>query len=832
MSKPSNIINYSIADIAAMLRIRFAETAALPVKHLLIDSRKLYFPESSLFFALKSARNDGHKFIPALYSAGVRSFIVSENIETNLYPGTVFLKVENTVDALQTVAAYHRHQFNLPIIGITGSNGKTMVKEILYQLLHHDYIIARSPKSYNSQIGVPLSTWELNDTHTMGVFEAGISRPGEMQKLQRIIDPSIGIFTFIGDAHAEGFSSVREKIEEKLLLFKEAKVLVYCADETALADPFLKFKRSQNPSLKLFSWGYALENNVRLLSVIKGETSSNIMVQAEDVQCSFIIPFTDDASIHNCLTCFSVLILLNFHHDQIALLMMNLVQVEMRLELKQGINNCSIINDSYSSDINSFMIALDFLQQQQQHVKRTVILSDILQTGQEPSGLYRVVASIIKDKYLYRFIGIGEQLSAHAHLFEDLPQKSFYHTTDDFIASLASIGIKDETILLKGARFYEFERISAALEQKTHQTLLEIDLSAIRINLDVYRDKLSPGVKLMGMVKAFSYGSGSFEIANLLQYAGVDFLAVAYADEGVALRQAGIKLPIMVMNVDDVSFETLVQYSLQPELYSFKVFNDFRQFLRERRLASYPAHIKLDTGMHRLGFEPGEIDALCAELEMQDDFSIISVFSHLVGSDDAMHDEFTIAQASLFNEMVLKLQKSVSGKFIRHLANTSAISRMPALQLDMVRLGIGLYGIDANPRVQAKLKTVATLKTTIAQIKHVKKGESVGYSRKGIVQRDSIIATVRIGYADGYRRDFGNGVGKMLLNGKYAPVIGNICMDMTMLDITDVEAQEEDEVIVFGEGLPVTELARWSDSIAYEMLTGISQRVKRVYYES
>lgn len=819
----SDIVN--IANVAPLQM-----PADNAIELFITDSRQLLFPQQTAFFAISSPQVNASQFIPALYEKGVRSFINDKNFSAQqlaAIPDANVLLVENVVALLQQIVTVHRHRFNYPVIGITGSNGKTIVKEWLFQLLNEKYNIVKSPKSYNSQIGVPLSVWQMNDTHTLGIFEAGISRPGEMEKLQTIIDPEIGVVTFIGDAHAEGFETTAQKIDEKLKLFINSKTLIYNKDHEELHAGVKKLCMQHNPSLQLFTWSKAHPADL-FIQHVESQRDGSIVHAVYNLQhFSFFIPFTDMASVNNAITCCCVLLTLNESLSSIPVHMSTLRSVEMRLELKQGINNCSVINDSYSADINSLQIALDFLEQQQQHEKRTLILSDLLQSGLSDELLYKKIASIVTRKNLFRFIGVGPKMMAQQHVFDQLLQKQFFPDTETLMQHLHAIHLHDETILLKGARVFRFEKISRALEQKLHETILEINLNALRNNLKVYKQHLQPGVKLMIMVKAFSYGSGSFEIANLLQHAGIDYLAVAYTDEGVELRKSGIRLPIMVMNTEVGSFDNLVQYKLEPELYSFQVLEAFHVYLEQHSITDYPVHIKLDTGMHRLGFEQQDMQALNAFLQTASHFRIRSVFSHLVASDDAIHDAFTQHQAADFITMADSIEKQLGYSFIRHIANTSAIHRHPGLQFEMVRLGIGLYGVD----VQQSLQNVTTLRTTISQIKHIKTGESVGYSRRGVVTRDSVIATVRIGYADGYPRILGNGAGKMLVNGQLAPVIGNVCMDMTMLDITGISAAEGDEVVVFGEELPVTQVATWAQTIAYEMLTNISQRVKRVYFE-
>ena len=836
---------YSIEKIAAITSADFLrkEKSDTVIEHLLLDSRKLLFPASSLFFALGGPRRNGHTFIKELYNKGVRNFVIADSKgveEIASYPGSNFLLVEDVLSALHSLAAFHRQQFNIPVIGITGSNGKTIVKEWLYQLLHTDYQIVRSPKSYNSQIGVPLSVWQMNQTHTLAIFEAGISLPNEMEKLQQIIEPTIGIFTNIGDAHAEGFSNQQQKIDEKLKLFLNSDVLIYGSDAVDLnvaANQFTK-NTANDGKTQLFSWSTHQQGLLEVFEIKKTKNQTIISAydhrkeNAETIkQINITIPFTDDASIQNALTCWSVLLYLNIPTTVIEKRMLQLSPVEMRLELKQGINNCSVINDSYSADINSLTIALDFLVQQQQHPTRTLILSDILESGKTNVELYGAVAAILEQKNIQRFIGIGPEISKQQHLFKNIPQSFFFSSIAACLQQFYSIHFHNETILLKGARIFEFEQLSHLLEEKLHQTVLEINLNAVTHNLKAYQQLLKPGVKMMAMVKAFSYGSGGFEIANLLQFNQADYLAVAYADEGVELRRAGINLPILVLNPEESTFDILVNYHLEPELYSFTILNGFQNYLEKLAINSYPVHIKLDTGMHRLGFEAKDLIELGDLLKATNRFKIQTVFSHLAASDSQEHDAFTKLQADEFLKGCTILQEALGYSFIRHIANTSSIHRHPNLQFDMVRLGIGLYGVDSNRDMQSKLKNVSTLKTTISQIKKVAAGESIGYSRMGKVKEEKLIATVRIGYADGFPRVLSNGVGSMWVKGNLVPVIGNVCMDMTMLDITGTNIKEGDEVIVFGENLPVSDLATKAQTIAYEILTGVSQRVKRVYFE-
>ncbi len=843
---------YAISQIASIVNaVYLQQQEDAPVDYILLDSRKLLFPKKTLFFALGGPRRNGNLFIVELYNKGVTNFVVDESFdpgEVKDFTGANFLQVKNVLQALHLLVAYHRKKMEMPVVGITGSNGKTIVKEWLYQLLNENYAIVRSPKSYNSQIGVPLSVWQMNSNHTLGIFEAGISQPDEMQQLEKMIAPSIGVFTNIGEAHSEGFLNIRQKINEKLRLFVRSELLIYNTDNPDINEAVNTFTNNvrADGSLQLFTWGKKETAALRIISIEKKASVTNIIADYNPIKKGTIhnreqtstarhvalsIPFTDDASIENAISCWCVLLYLNINDAQIEERMLQLRSVEMRLELKKGTNNCSIINDSYSADVNSLTIALDFLAQQQQHSKRTLILSDILQSGKSSEVLYTDIAAILLQKKINRFIGIGPEIFKQQLAFKNIQQSFFFSSIADFKQHFYTLHFNNETILLKGARIFEFEQISHLLEEKVHQTVLEINLAAITSNLKKYQQLLKPGVKLMAMVKAFSYGSGSFEIANLLQFHKVDYLAVAFADEGVALRKAGITLPIMVMSPEDASFDVIVQYDLEPELYSFPILQSFQNYLTLAGIENFPVHIKMDTGMHRLGFEAADIPMLKDILQTSHRLKVQSVFSHLVASDNAGLDAFTQQQSECFTKWCSELQQVINYPFIRHIANTSAIIRHSELQYDMVRLGIGLYGVDSNASMQSQLSNVTTLKTTIAQIRKVKAGESVGYNRAGMVAEDSLIATVRIGYADGYPRKLGNGIGKMMVSGKPAPVIGNVCMDMTMLDITGINAKEGDMVIVFGESLPVTNVAAWAGTIAYEILAGISQRVKRVYFE-
>lgn len=826
-------MNYTVNEIASVIGadIQGENSKRILIKNLLLDSRKLSTAETSLFIAIKGERHDGHTYIPDLIERGVSCFLVSE-IPTNPthLQKACFLKVPNTLKALQQLCEWHRKKFHIPIIGITGSNGKTIVKEWLFQLLREDKNIVRSPKSYNSQVGVPLSVWQLNEEHNLGIFEAGISQPDEMRALEKIIQPTIGLITNIGQAHDENFENQTQKVKEKLKLFDSVEVLIYCKDYLLIHNAVAEKKELQET--KIFTWSKKTRADLLIGRITKTASDTEIQAVYKNNFIKISIPFTDEASIENAIQCWAVMLYLGYENELIAERMKYLSPVAMRLELKEGINNCSIINDSYNSDLGSLSIALDFLNQQKQHPKKTLILSDILQSGRNEDLLYKDVAELVHKKGISRIIGIGDAISRQSELFQI--EKSFFASTQEFLKQFQNNLFKDETILLKGARAFGFEAISKVIQQKAHETVLEINLNAIVHNLNYFRSKLKPDTKMMAMVKAFSYGSGSFEIANVLQFHRADYLAVAYADEGVELRKAGITMPIMVMNPEEQSYDAMVLYNLEPEIYSFRVLSMFEEALS--RNASFnkkaiPVHIKLDTGMHRLGFEEKELNELIVKIKNNKHLHIQSVFSHLAASDEKEHDEFTWTQIKRFNSMSEQIIKHFNYPVLRHILNSAGITRFPDAQFDMVRLGIGLYGVGVDKNEQAQLQNVSTLKTSISQIKNIPANETIGYSRKGIALKDIQIATVPIGYADGLSRKLSNGKGKMLVKGQPAPIIGNVCMDMCMIDITNIKADENDEVIVFGEALPIQQIAADIGTIPYEVLTNVSRRVKRVYYQ-
>ena len=825
-------MTYSIEKVTTLIGARRYGDKAANIGFLLTDSRSLCFPEETLFFALKSGRRNGHDFIPDLYRRGVRNFVVDELPQdyASTYAGSNFLKVISPLEALQRLAERHRDEFNIPIVGVTGSNGKTIVKEWLYQLLSPSLSVTRSPRSYNSQIGVPLSVWLLGEQSQVGVFEAGISQPGEMQALRNIIQPTIGVITNIGSAHQENFPSVEAKVDEKLDLFRDAHVIVYPGDSKEIAS---RVDERQFKGERLW-WSVAdASAPLYIKDVEKGETSTTVTYIYNKVggECQYTLPFIDEASVENSITCCAVCLSLGLSAADIVGRMPKLEAVAMRLEVKQGQHGCTLINDSYNSDINSLDIALDFISRRPDHKgrRRTLILSDILQSGMTRDQLYAEVSELCVKRGVEKFIGVGPDLMAEADRI-GVGEKYFFPDSQTFIKSPVFSTLRDEVILIKGARAFGFDCISELLEQKVHETILEVNLQAVVDNLNYYRSYMKPETKLVCMVKANAYGSGAVEVAKTLQDHRVDYLAVAVADEGVTLRKNGITSNIMIMNPEMTAFKTMFDYDLEPEVYSFRLLDALVKAARREGITGYPVHIKLDTGMHRLGFNPKtDIDELIHRLQSQNAIIPRSVFSHFVGSDSDDFDNFSKMQFDLFDEASSKLQAAFPHKILHHICNSAGIEHFPERQLDMCRLGLGLYGIDS--RDNHILNNVSTLKTTILQLRDVPKEETVGYSRKGHLTRDSRIAAIPIGYADGLNRHLGRGNCYCLVNGQKAPYVGNICMDVAMIDVTGIPCKEGDTVEIFGDHLPVTVLSDVLDTIPYEVLTSVSDRVKRVYYQ-
>lgn len=819
----------SIEEIVSVIGANRVGDRPAQVDWILTDSRSLCFPEETLFFALKTKRNDGHKYIEELYARGVYNFVVTEIPKKMQGCKDInFLVVSNVLKALQRLAAKHREQFDVPVVGITGSNGKTVVKEWLYQLLSPERRITRSPRSYNSQIGVPLSVWMM-DSHTeLGIFEAGISEMGEMEALEPIIRPTIGVLTNIGGAHQENFTSLQEKCMEKLLLFKDCDVIIYNGDNELISSCVAKSLFAARE----IAWSMKdVERPLFVEKIEKDATGTTVKYRYLGFFKEYRIPYIDDASIENSLNCLAVALYLMVSPETIAERMACLEPVAMRLEVKEGKNGCVLINDSYNSDFASLDIALDFMARRSEGKmrRRTLILSDILETGQPGKLLYRQVADLVHSRGVDRLIGVGEEISAASARFE-VKDKQFFQTTKELIASGVLTSLRGDVVLVKGARAFHFDEVTDLLELKVHETILEINLNALVDNLNYYRNKLKPETKLMCMVKASAYGAGPFEVAKTLEEHRVDYLAVAVADEGADLRKAGITCPIIIMNPEVTAFKTMFAYRLEPNIYGFRILEDLIKAAEREGVSNFPIHIKIDTGMHRLGFDPyNDMKPLVERLNRQSAVIPRSVFSHLVGSDSSRFDAFTRKQIETFEAASAELQAGFTHKILRHICNTAGIERYPGAQFDMVRLGIGLYGID--PYTNRVLHNVSTLKTTILQIHNVSADETIGYSRKGVLHRDSRIATVPIGYADGLNRHLGNGNAYCLVNGQKAPYIGNICMDVCMIDVTGIDCKEGDKVVVFGDDLPVTVLSNALDTIPYEILTNVSNRVKRVYFQ-
>ena len=814
-------MKYTTSQIATLIGARRYGERDYNVAFLLTDSRSLSFAEETMFFALRSKRNDGHRYIQELYKRGVRNFVVDTTPSDSSYEDANFLVVPDTLAALQRLAERHRDEFQIPVIGITGSNGKTVVKEWLYQLLAPSMNVTRSPRSYNSQIGVPLSVWNLREDTEVGIFEAGISQPDEMRQLADIIQPTIGVFTTLGEAHQENFHSLEDKCREKFQLFKDCKTLIYPIDN----DIVFRIMRQCGFKGEMLGWSASDPSAAfYVTSTDKKDDHTTIHYIYKGTESEYTINYISAASVENSITCAVTALHIGLSPAQLAERMQNLEPVAMRLEVKVGKDDCILINDSYNSDLASLDIALDFMHRRPDHKERkhTLILSDIDQSGLPTNELCRRVADMARSRGISKLITIGTQLNSIADCH--------FATTDEFIASNEFANLRNEVILIKGARRFSFDKITELLVEKVHETTLEVNLSAVVANLNWYRSQMKPGTKLVCMIKADGYGAGAIEIAKTLQDHRVDYLAVAVADEGVALRQAGITANIMIMNPEMTAFKTMFDYDLEPEVYSFRLLDALRHAARKEGITDWPVHIKLDTGMHRLGFHPiDDMPKLIDYLKNQNALTPRSVFSHFVGSDGDEFDEFSKEQFELYTQGADALQSAFQHHIIRHMCNSAGIEHFPERQMDMCRLGLGLYGI--NPRNNKIINNVSTLKTTILQLRNVKAGDSIGYSRRTILDKDSLIAAIPIGYADGLNRHLGNRHGYCLVNGKKAEYVGNICMDVCMIDVTGIDCHEGDSVEIFGDNLPVTVLSDILDTIPYEVMTGISNRVKRVYYE-
>ena len=820
-------MSYTIEHIASWLTTNSVIKKPAHIAHLLTDSRRLIYPDTSLFFAISTGQNDGHLYIEELIQRGVFNFVVKANFDTSAFPAVNFLKVDDVLLALQVIASNHRSQYSYPVIGITGSNGKTIVKEWLNQLLANRYHIIRSPRSYNSQIGVPLSVWEMEEKHQLAIFEAGISQKGEMDVLANIIQPTIGILTSMGTAHQEGFENETEKRNEKWKLFQKAQVIIAPLADVALRDNDV----AQNLSVPIIiTWSRTGEASLKIKSekITQGQTHLQANYQGTDIQ--LVIPFTDLISVNNTITCLLTLLYLQMPMSEIQEGISQLRHLDMRMQIKKGIQHCYILNDSYSNDIHSLQLALTYATQQAGALPITLILSDIAQLYQDPVQYDELLRQLAVFP-IKKFITIGPQLANTVQQNKILQNKGVhvisFETTQQFIHQMDIHSFKEEFILIKGARIFELEKINELLQLQVHKTMVEINLTTLVSNYKKIKNVVGSKVKIMAMVKAFGYGTGSVEIARILQFHHVDYLSVAYADEGVVLRQAGIHVPIMVMNVDETTFDTLVKYHMEPEIFSISQYEQFDQYIKNQAISNFPIHIKLNTGMNRLGFDMDTIEKLCGALKSNARLKVQSIFSHLSASGNKNFETFTHQQLDLFNSAAKKIETTLGYTTLKHIANSDAILLNANFHLDMVRLGIGLYGATQGA---IALEPVIQLTTTISQIRHLKKGDTVGYNRAGVLLRDSIIATVRLGYADGYSRQLGLGKGAMWVNGLLAPIVGDICMDMTMIDVTDIPSVNEgDSVQVFGKNLSLTQVAKWAGTIPYEILTSIGQRVKRIY---
>jgi alanine racemase len=818
-------LKISSSDIAKIVNGKLIGPADLYVTEIVTDTRQLSITDGILFFALKGKNHDGHNFIDSLYEKGIRIFVVEKLPgEIERYRGAAFIVTVNTVEALQLLASFIRKSFHSPVIAVTGSAGKTIVKEWLADILGLTTSVIRSPKSYNSQIGVPLSILKLDDKYKLGIFEAGISLPGEMEKLQQVINPDIGVITNIGDAHRENFPDNKMKAEEKLKLFINSSLIIYCSDQELIHQSILDNEILRKK--KLVDW--SCENEGAAIFVKKSSlqrSSTSILMNFNGIKNYFEIPFTDRASVENAITVAAVCLALGTPYEIISRGITGLVSVAMRMELKSGINNCQLIEDYYNSDPGSLGMALEYLKSQDGR-DTTLILSDFVQSGRDEKDLYGEVAGLIRKTGIKKFIGIGNALVRNNALFDDGAR--FFYSTDEFINSLNNTDFRDEIILLKGARIYEFEKIGKLLEQQIHQTVLEVNLDAIAHNLNEFRRHLNPVTRIMAMVKAFAYGAGPAEISALLEYQRVSYLAVAYVDEGVELRNSGVTLPVMVMNPDPSASELMIKHSLEPEIYSLLSLERFAAVASRHGLISYPVHIKIDTGMHRLGFMPEDIDTLAKRIKELECVRVVSVFSHLAASEDADLDHFSHHQVAVFLNAVKQIHDIIGYPFLRHILNSSGIIRFPQYQFEMVRPGIGMYGVGHFEGLD--LKPAGRFKTRISQIKRIRAGEPVGYGCADVSENERIIAILPVGYADGLNRKLGNRNGNLFIKGSKVSIIGNICMDMCMADITGLTAEPGDEAEIFGEKISIDELALKCQTIPYEILTSIPRRVKRVFF--
>ena len=811
-------MNYTTKQIAEITGSKLIGEKNLHIKNIAYDSRTLFSVNDTAFLAINTSKNSGEKYIQSAIEKGI-DIIISENYFPQ-YENITWIIVDNSILFLQKIAKYHLDQFDLKTIGITGSNGKTIVKEWLYQSLFHDYATVKSPKSFNSQLGMPLSLLEISKKHQLGIFEVGISKPDEMEILESIFSPNIGILTHIGAAHSSNFDSVEELIDEKIKLFTNSEIIIFNGDNELVFNKIDEIYSSK----KLTSFGFKNHNDVFIKNDWKNR-SQEIVIQYFDEEFSVPVYQRDEATISNVLCVICVLKEFGFENDKIVQKLNSLKSVEMRLESVNGIRNNLIINDSFNLDLDSLKIAFQNINEYNKPNK-ALILTDFVE-GKNADQLYQEVASLTNEQNFNSVFLIGDEITKLERLFE--ATTFTFNNTTELIDSVNLHQIEDHLILLKGARKFEIEKVKSYLELQKHDTVLEVNLNSILHNINVHKALLKPKTKMMAMVKAYSYGLGGYEIAEFLQHHHIDYLGVAYADEGVDLRKNGITTPIMVMNPEQHSYNIIIDFNLEPEIYSFRVLELFNEKLIQKGIQHrYPIHIKLETGMHRLGFKKDELAELIDKLNSMN-VQVKSIFSHLSSSDDDEEKEYTLEQIHIFNENSLALITGLNDQPIRHILNTSGIVNFADYQFDMVRIGIGMVGISANAEIKKQLKSAVTFKTVISQISEIKAGDSVGYNRRFKTEKDSNIATIPVGYADGIPRLIGNNVGFVGIRNNLFPIVGNVCMDMMMIDLGDFIVKEGEEVIIFNSNPSLEEFAGYCKTISYEVLTSISRRVKRIY---
>lgn len=817
-------VGHRLGAIAEAVGGRIAGSDDPVIAHLFIDSRKAFSPADSLFLALRGPRHDGHHYLRDLFARGVRHFMVMDEVDPDIANGSNVIRVADTLGALQRLSGWHRAHFQVPVVGITGSNGKTVVKEWLFHLLRDSEHIVRSPGSWNSQVGVPLSVWNMRAEHTLGIFEAGISEPGEMEKLRSVIRPTIGIFTNLGPAHGAGFKSDAQKAGEKAMLFSEASTVVHCADHKQVVEALHALGISQRAVMR----GWSRERS-GWLHVVREEAHgacTRIHVSNEAVDFSFEIPFTDHAAVENALHCVTLLLHLGRSPEWIAQRTAQLPPVSMRLETIEGVHGITLLNDAYSNDTASLAIALDQLDALAAGRPKAVVLSDLVGSGEGRDARYERVGQLLQRARVSTVLTVGPELAEDKSV--NATHMMRFATTDALLDGVEPATLADHVVLVKGARAFELERVAHRWQRQVHGTVLEVDLEAIRHNLNHYRSKLATGVRTMAMVKAFGYGAGALELARLFAHENVHSLGVAYADEGVELRQNGIDLPILVMNPEPVPYDVLHRFALEAEVYDLRSLHEAIHAAAHVKSAP-PVHLKLDTGMHRLGFVDADLPQLLEALRDLKGLKVASILSHLAAADDPAQDGFTRTQIMVFTRMATAIGEVLGYKPLWHMANSAGIARWPQAHFDMVRLGIGLHGIGVDASETSQLLPAVALRSPIAQLKQLRDGDTVGYDRRGIISGTRTIATLPIGYADGLSRRLGNGTGRVWIAGQPAPFVGNICMDMCMVDVTGIACGVGDMASVFDASHPVSEVARTLGTIPYEVLTSISQRVKRVY---